>query len=424
MANPEVESMKTQSTMPAKVEEVQNLPSLSIEVHRMEITAAQLRQYFAPANATSADIGFFIAMAKSLGLNPWKRELHMVPFYDPTGARKYAAVVGYEVYLGRAEDSKKLDGWETEFDDEDKPTKCTITIWRKDWTHPFSHTTYMDEVMKLKKNGEPMATWATQPRFQLKKCTIAQGMRMCIPACAGLPYTFEEQAIISHDMTQDMPVEPIQIESAQLDPEVDALDVEKEKASLEEFYGKIWANARRLGYEKEEVYTRIESEWKQKVSSLKELSDERLSGLFAIFSNDVLKAEAAIAEGIGVSIAELRQRAEDVYGSRYKLPLDTSEEGIEKVTDDINKYLDEQEAEPTTQRLKKVEVYASKLHVDVLDMAEFLVSKYGENPPLDIESEAGLKALGLEFKSWLDEKVDEAAAEEPEDDLPFHNSKA
>lgn len=248
---PEINGMETQSTMPAKTAEVEKMPSIQIDMYKMEITPTQLRQYFAPKDATSADIGFFIAMAKSLGLNPWKREIHMVPFYDTTGVRKYAPVVGYEVYLNRAEMSNKLDGWATEFDDEAAPTKCTITIWRKDWSHEFTHTTYMDEVMRTKRDGEPMATWATQPRFQLKKCTIAQGMRMCIPECAGLPYTFEEQAIIEHDTSQAMPIDLPEIESAQAEPETfdkaqarkrqdypELVDVAKEKDRMEAELGK------------------------------------------------------------------------------------------------------------------------------------------------------------------------------------------
>lgn len=200
-----VNGMKAQSNLPAKAEEVQQLPALEVEMYKMEVQAEHVRKYFAPKDATTADIGFFIAMANSLGLNPWKRELHLVPFYSREGGRKYAAVVGYEVYLNRAEASGKLDGWEYEYDDDRNPTKCTITIYRKDWTHAFTNTVYMDDVMRYKKDGKtPAALWATNRRnFMLLKCTITQSFRLCMPeSCAALPYTPEEQSLIDADERQ------------------------------------------------------------------------------------------------------------------------------------------------------------------------------------------------------------------------------
>lgn len=203
MQEAKVENMETQSNLPAKASDVEQLPALEVEMYKMEVQAEHVRKYFAPKDATTADIGFFIAMANSLGLNPWKRELHLVPFYSRDGGRKYAAVVGYEVYLNRAEASGKLDGWEYEYDDDHNPTKCTLTIYRKDWTHPFTNTVYMDEVMRLKKDGKPMALWATNAKFMLLKCTITRSFRFCLPeSCAALPYTPEEQGMIDNDERQ------------------------------------------------------------------------------------------------------------------------------------------------------------------------------------------------------------------------------
>ena len=241
MQEAKVENMETTSNLPAKASEVEQLPALEVEMYKMEVQAQHVRKYFAPEDATTADIGFFIAMANSLGLNPWKRELHLVPFYSRDGGRKYAAVVGYEVYLNRAEASGKLDGWEYEFDDDRNPTKCTLTIYRKDWTHPFTNTVYMDEVMRLKKDGKPMALWATNARFMLLKCTITRSFRFGLPeACGALPYTPEEQGMIDADERQYQQP-PTQLSEATV-VSASAVDIDYLRGQYFKYGKDVWAD--------------------------------------------------------------------------------------------------------------------------------------------------------------------------------------
>jgi phage recombination protein Bet len=241
MSEAKVSNMKTTSNLPAKESEVQKLPALEVEMFKMEVQAEHVRKYFAPSDATTADIGFFIAMANSLGLNPWKRELHLVPFYSRDGGRKYAAVVGYEVYLNRAEASGKLDGWEYEFDDDRNPTKCTVTVHRKDWSHSFPHTVYMDEVMKRKKDGKPMALWATNGKFMLLKCTVTQAFRFCMPeACGALPYTPEEQDMINADERQYQ--EPPQLSEATVTSARVERDIDYLRGQYFKFGKVVWAD--------------------------------------------------------------------------------------------------------------------------------------------------------------------------------------
>lgn len=376
MSNPEVNGMETQSTMPAKADDVEKLPALAVEMYKQDIKAKHVRQYFAPADATTPDIGFFIAMANSLGLNPWKREIHMVPFYDPTGRRKYAAVVGYEVYIGRAEKSENLDGWETEFDDEDSPSKCTITIWRKDWSHEFHHTTYMNEVIKLKKNGDPMATWASQPRFQLKKCTIAQGMRMCFPECAGLPYTFEEQAIIDQDMTQAMPVDIPEIESAQIEPDLDQ--------RWRDFFDTLDETIK-----KDEV---LRHRWQKRITGVESVKDWG--------ETEFDLADAAIK----------RQDYEEL--------LDLAKEK-ERMETELGK---EEAAEPgiTAEQKKEIEQRAEVLGFEKLSSAKF--QKFmGEALGVIIPPAAMRQEQAASLIMALDAEVDRRAAEQS--DLPFHDSQ-
>jgi len=187
----EVNGMQEDSRLPATQAEVAAMPSLEVKLEMMEITAQQIRQYIAPRDATSADIAFFMAMARSQGLNPFQNDIYMIPFKGKEG-RKYAAVISYQVMLDRADSSGLLEGIEMEFDNEESPTRCTVTIHRKGWKIPFKRTTLLAEAMRTKYDGSPMALWATNTRQMLEKCSVTGALRFAIPACRRMPYIGEE----------------------------------------------------------------------------------------------------------------------------------------------------------------------------------------------------------------------------------------
>jgi hypothetical protein len=100
----------------------------------------------------------FLHVAKAYGLNPFKREIYAVA-YGQGEYRKLSIITGYEVYLKRAERTGLLDGWETVFAGAGAALSCRITIWRKDWSRPFSHEVYYSEAAQYAKEGQPSAMW-------------------------------------------------------------------------------------------------------------------------------------------------------------------------------------------------------------------------------------------------------------------------
>ncbi len=126
----------------------------------------------------------FIHIAKSFGLNPFKREIYAIPY-----GKTWNIITGYEVYIKRAERSGKLAGWRawTEGSKENGDLKGCIEIKRKDWDEPFYHEVYFDEYNQ----GNSM--WEKKPRTMIKKVAIAQGFRLAFPdELAGMPYTADE----------------------------------------------------------------------------------------------------------------------------------------------------------------------------------------------------------------------------------------
>jgi hypothetical protein len=123
-----------------------------------------------------------IETAKAYNLNPFKREVHFTAY---NGELKI--IVGYEVYLKRAEATHKLDGWKVDIQGQGFDMKAVVTIYRKDWQYPFIHEAYKGEV------AQNTPIWTKMPRFMLKKVAIGQAFRLAFPEeMGGMPYMEEE----------------------------------------------------------------------------------------------------------------------------------------------------------------------------------------------------------------------------------------
>ena len=101
---------------------------------------------------------------------------------------------------------------------------ATVTIYRKDWGHPFKHTVYYRECVQInKKTGKPNSVWGKMPSFMTKKVAIAQAFRLCFPdEFGGMPYTNDE--IVNDDEIKNM-------KSANVDATKPESPVSDEKAS-------------------------------------------------------------------------------------------------------------------------------------------------------------------------------------------------
>lgn len=169
-----------------------------------KITAEDLRKYIAPT-ANEKEFGLLMGICKSFNLNPFKREVHFVKYGDKAAS----IIVGYEIYLKRAERTGKLDGWKCWIEKDDIGEKAVIEIKRKDQSTPIRWEVYRKEFDKKQ------STWTAMPTFMLKKVAIAQGFRLAFPDdLGGMPYIPEE---MPHDkgggVSETLPVEPV-IEAA------------------------------------------------------------------------------------------------------------------------------------------------------------------------------------------------------------------
>lgn len=184
-------------TTPSKKEIA--LVEKSLATNNKEVTEEIVNKYLwgQEQGISDAQRTVFLEVCKVNNLNPFKKEVYAVPFYD-SKKKKYdlQPVTSYTVYLARANESGLLDGWnvELEKDDNGNVTSGKITIHRKDRSYPFVWVLDFEEVVMRNYNTKkPTWLWNTKPAFMLKKTLISQGMRMCLPEClASLPYDESE----------------------------------------------------------------------------------------------------------------------------------------------------------------------------------------------------------------------------------------
>jgi phage recombination protein Bet len=174
-------------------------------VARDEITETKIIEYLDASGKTNklldSEKKMFINIAREFGLNPFKREIHIVA-YGEGEYRTCSIITGYEVYIKRAERTGKLDGWGIKYEGEGNSLKAVVTIYRKDMKYPFSHEVYYSECVQLKKDGKPREVWAKMPRFMTKKVAIGQAFRLCFPDdMGGMPYEESELPLPERNVT-------------------------------------------------------------------------------------------------------------------------------------------------------------------------------------------------------------------------------
>ena len=180
-------------------------------VSQNDVTQKLLLDYLIQSNSnlTDHEQKMFVSVAMAYGLNPFKREIYPVA-YGSGDKRKLSIIVGYEIYLKRAERTGKLDGFEVSISGIFKKGKiqkkkfdgsfydvqgilpegevsATCTVWVKGKTHPVVWTVWFDEYTQ---NNE---MWLSKPRTMIKKVAIEQAFRIAFPdEMGGMPYAPEE----------------------------------------------------------------------------------------------------------------------------------------------------------------------------------------------------------------------------------------
>ena len=165
-----------------------------IEGPTLPVTNETIKEFICP-RANVQELNLFVNICRLYQLNPFKREAYLIKY----GEEPARTVVGYEVYLKRAERTGKWAGLETghEADENGAPIKAWARVFRKDWgDRSLYHEVYHSEYVQRKKyEGKMVPTkfWREKPITMLKKVAMAQAFRTAFPdELGGLPYIEEE----------------------------------------------------------------------------------------------------------------------------------------------------------------------------------------------------------------------------------------
>lgn len=167
------------------------------------ITKSKLENYLQIAgvaqNLTADEQKNFLQIAMDFNLNPFKREIYCTS-YGSGEYKKTSIIIGYEVYIKRAERTGQLDGWQvvTSGSVATNDLTATITIYRKDRKYPFVHEVDYSEYAQMtfdkKSNTHRInSMWSGKAKTMLKKVATAQGFRLCFSdELGGIPYDSSE----------------------------------------------------------------------------------------------------------------------------------------------------------------------------------------------------------------------------------------
>lgn len=150
--------------------------------------------------ASMDELGLFFNIAKRAKLDPFLRQIHLIPRRDKDGNIVRTPQVGIDGYLAIAERTGQLAGIDDAIFEVDKnkdgveaknPNKATVTVYRmvSGQRVPFTASARWKEYYPGEKLG---FMWNKMPFNQLSKCALALALRRAFPTDLGGMYVEEE----------------------------------------------------------------------------------------------------------------------------------------------------------------------------------------------------------------------------------------
>lgn len=175
------------------------------------ITKDTIKKYLCKL-ANDQELMMGLQICKEFKLNPLKREVYFIKYGD----EPMAVVLGYEVYLKRADRTGKYAGLKTwtEGTVKDSTLKGCVEVTVKGWEKPLYHEVDYSEYVGKKKDGNITRFWSKMPKTMIKKVAVAQAFKLAFPdEFAGLPQIAEE---MNEDNIVDVQIDPTKSRVEQL----------------------------------------------------------------------------------------------------------------------------------------------------------------------------------------------------------------
>jgi phage recombination protein Bet len=201
--------------------------SYEVSGQKIELTPGIIKQYIVSGdkNVTNEEIGMFMMLCKSQGLNPFIKEAHLIKF----GSRPATMIVGKDAFTKRANRNSDYEGSEegiiivnlkneVEYREGSfyiKNSEVLAGRWAKVHVKgkKFAKmiTVAYDEYEGKKADGKPNSNWATRPATMIRKVALVQALREAFPDDFAGMYAAEEMGIDESELNHA----PVNVEEEQ-----------------------------------------------------------------------------------------------------------------------------------------------------------------------------------------------------------------
>jgi phage recombination protein Bet len=178
--------------------------------------------------ATELEFRLFIEQARTLNLNPVAGQICLIKMWDAKLGREVATpVVRIDGFRAVAHRTGQFAGrigpewcgtdgvWKDVWLEKGPPAAARVGVLRKDCQSPIWGTALYKSFCRTKKDGQPMALWATMPELLLGKCAEAQALRAAFPLDLGGLYVDDEMEQAQNvEHTKAEVVEPLKLPEA------------------------------------------------------------------------------------------------------------------------------------------------------------------------------------------------------------------
>ncbi|WP_422446011.1 phage recombination protein Bet [Thermoanaerobacterium sp. DL9XJH110] len=274
---------------------------------KIKLSPAIVKQYLVNGEAekvTDQEVMMFLALCKFQKLNPFLREAYLIKF----GNKPATIVTGKETFTKRAAKNELCTGWQAgviilKKDGQIEKRNGTLVLpgeelvggWarvsRKDWKEPLEITVSLSEYLRKKEDGTPMRNWREMPATMIRKVALVQALREAFPETFQGMYSPEEMSIDDSQLSEK-PISSIDIETEPI--------TENEKMATELQLKKLYAMARKLGFEREDMHRMMQDRFGKESS--KQLTKSEANELIDFLTK--LEEETAKKEQAEVSSAE------------------------------------------------------------------------------------------------------------------------
>lgn len=148
--------------------------------------------------ASDAELSLFLYTASRTGLDPLARQIYCIKRWDSSLNKEVMSVQvsidGYRLIADRTGRYAPGRAPTFEYDNAGRLVSATAYVMkyvRGTW-HEVAATAYYEEYVQRKRDGGPMALWATKPRVMLSKVAEALALRRAFPAELSGVYTSDE----------------------------------------------------------------------------------------------------------------------------------------------------------------------------------------------------------------------------------------